>query len=342
MANIQELLQGWGFKKQANISTANLLAGIWSMNNLNQKPWAKSPVNEDDAKETGKGHEFATQLYKSHYANPTYEISKYLSSEFAAWGMAFSLGNVVLTGTNPYTYVITPALGATNTTGLELPYYSYVQQIRPGGSSVLDEIFVGCAVKSWKLSIKNSPGRASAVLSTENVTTGKYTTPSAITMPTQTVPHEMNAGTITALTFNGINYLSGGAAAQFVSADITWDNSFRQGFFPGSGSQDGYQIQGRFEWGDRSFGVQYVVRVQAGSTEYSNLIGLTTGASTITFTRDANNSFSMVIQKMGFQVAELGSSDGIVTLAITGSQLYDPTNGLVTVTVVTPQNNICQ
>jgi hypothetical protein len=137
---------------------------------------------------------------------------------------------------------------------------------------------------------------------------------------------------ISALTFNGINYLSGGSAKQFVSMEASWENNFRPGFFPGSGAQDGYQIQGRFEWGDRVFAVQFVVRVQAGSTEYANLINLTTGTATFTMTRDANNSFTMLIQKMGFNVAELGNTDGIVTLQITGVQLYDPTNGMVTMT----------
>ena len=124
--------------------------------------------------------------------------------------------------------------------------------------------------------------------------------------------------------------------------DASWENNFRPGFFPGSGTQDGYQIQGRFEFGDRTFAVQFVVRVQAGSTEYSNLINLTTGTATFTMTRDTNNSFTMLIQKMGFNVAELGNTDGIVTLQITGVQLYDATNGLVTVTVTTPQTGICQ
>ena len=43
MANINELIQGWGFKKQADIGTANVLAGIWRHTNLNTKPWAKVP-----------------------------------------------------------------------------------------------------------------------------------------------------------------------------------------------------------------------------------------------------------------------------------------------------------
>jgi hypothetical protein len=62
----------------------------------------------------------------------------------------------------------------------------------------------------------------------------------------------------------------------------------------------------------------------------------------VTLTRDTNNIYDLLIQKMGFNVAELGNTDGIVTLQITGVQLYDATNGLVTVTVTTPQNNICQ
>jgi len=343
MANIQELLNCWSYGKQTAIGAAQTVGNMWRQTNLNTKPWAKVPVNEDDAAEIGKGHEFATQLFKSHYNMPAYEISKYLSSEWAAFVMAFSLGNVTLTGsTAPYTYVCVPALGATNTTGLELPYFSFVQQIRPGGSSILDEILIGCAVKSWKLAVKNSPGRASAMLSAECVTTGQYTSPSTITVPAASLLHEMNAGTISALTINGTNYLSGGSAAQFVSLDMSYDNNFRPGFFPGSGSQDGYQIQGRFEWGDRTLGMQLVVRVQHGSGEYAALIALTTGASTITFTRDSGNSLELQIQKQGFKVAELTNTDGIVTLSITGEQLYDPTNGLLTATILTPQTGICQ
>jgi hypothetical protein len=50
----------------------------------------------------------------------------------------------------------------------------------------------------------------------------------------------------------------------------------------------------------------------------------------------------MLIQKLGFNVAELGNTDGIVTLQITGVQLYDPTNGMVTMTITTPLQGICQ
>jgi hypothetical protein len=163
-----------------------------------------------------------------------------------------------------------------------------------------------------------------------------------VTLPAVATPHEFNASMVSALTINGINYLTGGSGKQFVSLDASWENNFRPGFFPGSGAQDGYQIQGRFEWGDRSFAVQFVVRVQSGSLEYANLINQTTGPATITFTRDTNNSFTMDIQSMGFNVVELSNTDGIATMQVTGVQLYDPTNGLVTMSITTPQNGICQ
>jgi hypothetical protein len=66
--------------------------------------------------------------------------------------MAFSLGNVTVSGSGPYTYIIVPALGATNPTGIELPYFSFVQQIRPGGSAVLDEMLAAARSSrgSWQ------------------------------------------------------------------------------------------------------------------------------------------------------------------------------------------------
>jgi hypothetical protein len=97
MANINELMEGWGFGEQTAIGTANTSTAIWRQTNLNTKPWAKIPVNEDDRAEIGKGHEFPTQLFRSHYNMPPFELSKYASSEFLTWAMSFSMGNVTLT-----------------------------------------------------------------------------------------------------------------------------------------------------------------------------------------------------------------------------------------------------
>jgi len=339
MANINELLTCWGFGKQADIATANLVATMWRMGNLNSKPWSLNPVTEDNATETGKGHEFPTALYKSHYAPPGHEISKYLSAEVAAWAFSFALGNVVKSGSSPnFIYTILPILGATNTTGLELPYLSYVQQIRPGGSAVLNQMMVGCAVKTLKLSVTGSPGRASAMLSVGLITSGKYTEPSGITMPAETAVHEIQAGSMT-LTINGIDYVT---AKNFLSLEWDWDNNFRSGFYPGSGSQDGFQIQGRFEIGDRSHGFKYVARYDASSTELTKLRALTTGTAVLVLTNDANNMLTITEQQLGFQVVELDNTNGIVTVAVTATPQYHATNGLVTVVAKAAFDGICQ
>jgi hypothetical protein len=38
----------------------------------------------------------------------------------------------------------------------------------------------------------------------------------------------------------------------------------------------------------------------------------------------------------------LSNTDGIATLQVTGVQLYNATNGLVTMSITTPQGGICQ
>ena len=334
MANINELLIGWSLGKQTNITTAALVANVWRMGNLNAKPWPQKPVNEDDSKEIGKGHEFAATLYKSHYDPPIYQIQKYASSEMLAWMLCFGLGHPPVIATGQYT--ITPLNPITD--GTELPYFSFIQQIRPGGSSVLDQMFIGCAVKAWKLALTSSPGRASAMCTVDCWTSGGYQEPSAMTLPAATVPHEMNAGGLT-LTINGIDYIT---PKNFVSLDMGMDNVPRSGYFPGSGSQDGYQIQGRCEIGDRIPSFSYVGRYAHGSTELALLRALTTGTAVIGLSADANNSLAATWQKIGFEVVEIGDAAGIVTVAVTAIPMYDPTNGLFSAVVKCPVTGIGQ
>src|ERR1039458_3149231 len=84
--------------------------------------------------------------------------------------LCFGLGHPPVIASGQYT--ITPLIPATD--GTELPYFSFIQQIRPGGSSVLDQMLVGCAVKAWKLAINSSPGRGSAMCTADCWTSGKY------------------------------------------------------------------------------------------------------------------------------------------------------------------------
>jgi hypothetical protein len=336
MANIRELLIGFGKKKQADISTANVTSDIWRLNKLNVQLANPKFMAEDDAAELGKGHEFATQLFKSHVDSAAHQLEKYLSSEFAAWLWAFGLGKVVKTGAGPYTYTCTPLNPVTD--GLELPYFSYIEQIRPGAARVLDRMLVGCAVKSWKINITKGVGRANAKATVEFTHSGAFTDPSGIILPTATAENLLNAYSA-AITILGVDYVS---LKNFESLEMGWDNAFREGFFPGSGQQDGFQIQGRLEVGDRVPLFNFVARFVNGSTELQKMRDLTTGTAVVTLTKDANNSLSVTWQQVGFSVAEVGETDGIVTVSVTGKPQYNATNGVVSAVCVTPVDGIAQ
>src|SRR4051812_21238686 len=122
-ARIQETLIGFGKGKQADIATANLVANVWRMNKLNAALANPKLNTEDDAAEIGKGHEFATQVFKTSW-DVTGQIEKYCGSDILAWVMAFGLGKVVKSGGAPnFTYTCTPLNPPTD--GIELPYFSF-------------------------------------------------------------------------------------------------------------------------------------------------------------------------------------------------------------------------
>ena len=120
--------------------------------------------------------------------------------EFLAWVLAFSLGNVTVVGTAARPTLTLSCRRWARPMRRDSSCLTSLTFDRSGlaGRAVLDEILVGCAVKGWKLAVKNSPGRASAMLSVECVTTGQYTSPSTITLPAATALHEFNAGMVSA------------------------------------------------------------------------------------------------------------------------------------------------
>src|SRR5512146_1399609 len=94
---LQEVLIAFGKGKQADIATAQESAALWRFSKLNAA--LANPVlrTENDAEESGKGHEFATVNYKTAWdVNGT--IEKYLGAEIGTWAMAFALGKVVKAG----------------------------------------------------------------------------------------------------------------------------------------------------------------------------------------------------------------------------------------------------
>jgi hypothetical protein len=337
------MLIGFGKCKQADIATANTLAGIWRLGKLNTSFGGPKLNTENDAPELGKGHEFATQVFKTSW-DVQGQLEKYLSSDLAAWVMAFSLGHVVKSGTTPnWIYTCTPLDPVTD--GIELPYFSFIEQIRPGANVVVDRMAVGCAIEDWTLTVGSGPGRANSKLVANYVGSGKQTEPSAISLPAAVAEKLLPSASL-ACTINGVNYVMN---KNFVSLEATWKNNHRldSGFYPGSGFQDAGDgasgaIRGRLEVGDREAGLQFVARFEHDSDELTKLKALTEGTAVVQLSYNANNDLTLTYQRVIFSVAELGETDGIVTVQVTCQPLYHSTNGLLTAVAKCNTDGIAQ
>lgn len=393
----QQLVVGLGVDKQADISTASTTFRRWRK--LDTGITSPTPVNEDDASETGKPDEFAEDLYASYY-DAKNRLEKYASAQFLLWAIGFGLGNVsvtpnsgstvnatgtttsgspnltamssisgivagmTVTGTgiaNGTTVVsasgttVVMSANATSTnaaealtftqaagsgfsytivpidpgTTLELPYFSVCEQMAEGGGMSIDNLFIGCAIEDWTYSWNYGPGRASSKITASWIGSGLLNAPSGVTVPAlQPETNILAAGM--SCTWNGVDYVASG---RMVSGTIAWKNNLmeKQGFFPGSGQQNGYQVRGRLEIGDRSqnLGVQWTVRLLKNSPEYAALIARTTAPFVLTIPHDANSTVTFTFPKMALKVSQPGDSDGIVTLNITGIPMRDPDTGVV-------------
>jgi hypothetical protein len=342
---LQEIQICFGKGKQTDIATAQTAANMWQLRKLNAALANPKLNTENDAEEYGKGHEFPTQTFKTSW-DVSGTLEKYLSAEIAAWAMAFGLGKVVKSGTTPnFTYTCTPLFPA-NGDAAELPYFSFVEQIRPGAGVVLDRMAVGCAVESWQLTVGSGPGRANSKINVEFVGSGKVIdSATGITMPAATVEKLLPSASLT-LTINGVDYVTN---KNIVSLETGWKNNLRMdaGFFPGSGFQaagDGSSgaIRGRLEFGNRQGYLKFVARFENGSTEYTKLKAQTTGTAVINLSFDTNNSLQITWQKIAYATTELAETDGILTVAVDCTPLYDSTNGIITAVAKCNVDQICQ
>jgi hypothetical protein len=343
-ARLQEILVAFGRTKQADIATANIQADFWRMSKLNAALANPQLSTENDAEEFGKGHEFATQTFKTSW-DVSGSIEKYLGSDIAAWAMAFGLGKVVKSGTSPnFTYTCTPLFPAAGDAG-ELPFFSFVEQIRPGGGVVLDRMAVGCAVESWQIAIGSGPGRANSRLTIEFVGAGKLTEPSGITLPATAVAEKLLPSASLTLTINGVDYVT---SKNIVSLETGWKNNLRMdaGFYPGSGFQtagDGASgaIRGRLEFGNRVGNLRFTARFRAGSTEFATLRNQSTGTAVMKLEFDANNSLEITWRKVTFSTVELGETEGLVTVAVECLPMYDAVTGIISAVAKCNTDAIC-
>ncbi len=89
-------------------------------------------------------------------------------------------------------------------------------------------------------------------------------------------------------------------------------------------------IRGRMEVGDREGTFTFTARFVHGSTELAKLLAQTEGTIVMSLSYDANNSLQLTYQRIVFSVAQIGDTDGIVTVQVTVQPLWHTTNGLLT------------
>ena len=119
------------------------------------------------------------------------------------------------------------------------------------------------------------------------------------------------------------------------------------GFFPGSGFQTpgdatSGAIRSRLEFANRQGTLKFVARFENGSTELTKLKNQSTGTAVLLLTYDANNSLEITWQKVSFAMAEVGETDGIVTVSVECLPMYDSSNGIVSAVAKCNVDNIGQ
>jgi hypothetical protein len=335
-SRIQSKVLGLGLAKQADIDTIS--ATFLRFRQLNAELAPSGFTTENDAAEIGKGDEFISMsgIYPVSYS-PLARIDKYSSAEFMAWAFCYALGGVTEATS---TYTIKPLDPCVD--GLELPYFSVVEQVCESGGMALDNAFIGCAVEDVTYDFNYGPGRQSGRVTVNWVGSGKMTTPSGATVPAAVAEHYMLTGSMQ-MTINGTNYIT---SKTMLSGQIGWKNNLLvgPGFFPGSGMQNGAAIRGRLEYGARASTLTFTARLLKNSDEYAKLISPPADPSpaTVTVTFDATHSITFDYPAVQYETVVNGEQDGIVSVTVTVATKGTGASDVLTITALCGITGIAQ
>lgn len=331
-ANIQELQCAFSKTPQSAIDVAS--NDLIRFNTTSDDIADVEFMVEDDAKEIGKGHEFAENTFPTAW-KVVKKVQCHLTAEsFGIFG-SFALG----TGAGG-TY--TPIDPLTNLNEIELPWMTVLEGIRKGGASpILNRALLACVVDKFKLTLAKGAGRNNAKLEADLIGSGKHDDASSLTMPDKTPVHLLPAASLTC-TINGTDYT---AARTFETFDWQWDNNVRDGFFPGSGFQipgdpTSGQVQGRMEYGDRVLTSSFLARFQANSTELAKLNAQTQGTLAIGLSGGTGFSGGITSQQVRFKTSKVDNTNGIVTVKTDMSALYDAATGFAGLVTLTAANTL--
>jgi hypothetical protein len=343
MANIQELKIGIGVNKQSALQTALLVGSIQGFRQTNRQIGQPIFNSEDDADDIGKGDEWPTQVFPSHIdAKTPWEY--YLTSENAAMLAAFGLGKVTkVAAGDGFKYTCTFSDPIVD--DIEVMSTTFVSAMRQGASDIFDYALIGMCLEDWEIQLQSGPGRQNSTMKSNWIGCGKFANPSSLTVPAPLNEHRLGAGSAVAITINGQNYVSN---KRFVSVNFGIKKALREqtGFYPGSGSQSGFDIRGRMRHGNRSVMLSSVQEFVNGSTELDDYLAQTVGTGTIQIdgatigAGPAKHSLKMDFHRLICKSAPLSDNDGIVTVATEFSVQKHATNGVLTMEVTTETDGI--
>jgi hypothetical protein len=343
-ANVQETQIAFGYQPQTDVATINTLAQMWSLTKVNPGLSVVTPVNETNALDIGKGNEFPSQVFPS-YQDASVPLEKYVSSEFMAWLFCFTTGDATKSGAaaTGLTYAAIPNDPAV--TCINLPCFTWDELIRAEPNSIVDRALIGMVVGEWTLTMSSGPGRANCRVACVFPGSGRVQTPGLTPLPAVTAEHFLNAAGAS-ITINGIDYI---LAETFISLEFRWNNNVRldSGLYPGSGTQNGYAVRGRMEYGIREFGLTFTARAQKGSPEYNNLINGTEGSTTFgvkgaLISGAIYHGFTITMPRTRMQTVVNGDDNNIVTVqcAVTALQPTDGVTPIITMSATTTQDGI--
>lgn len=327
--NIRQTAFAVGRVKQADLVTSNIDADLIAFTKRNQDIGEVPYTVADDAQDIGKSDEFAVNTYLIS-KEARFRLEADLTTELLAFALAYGMGSSVdsAPAAGAYRHTATP-----QSAGIDLLPFTVVERLPSSGTAALDRAMIGCVVDGFTISFNNGPSRENSTLALDIVGTGKTVSPSTLTIPAVGTLHRLNAGSF-GVTILTTNYVTGG---RIVSMEMSWRNNVRldQGFFIGSGADEGFQIRGRMEHGDREARISVVARLETDSSELTKLAAQTEGTVIVTgqgslITGSTYHDMSVTWQRCRIGSAIISNDAGIATVQFDIVPMKHSSNGLVT------------
>ncbi len=343
MADIRELRGAISFHKQTALQTALVAADMWSLRQTNRSVGQPKFVTENDREDLGRGTPFPTQVFKQS-ASTEYPWEGRLTSQSAAMLGVFGIGlqTKAAAGTG-WKYTCKPSVLLTASP--DMPAATVVQAVRPGASDVFDFGMVGMCLEEFTISLQSSPGRDNATFRSQWVGCGKYANPSGIVIPAVVTEHSLNSGSASAITINGVNYITN---ARFFSFELNYKNNIRldRGYYPGSGSQNGFQLRGRMWRGDPNATLKVRALFENGSTELDDFLAQTEGTGSIIIpgavigAGPETHKLEITLHRTVGENINITDQDGLVAIEADIALLEHAANGVLTYEVTTNKDEI--